>query len=167
MLNQTPVQIAWVTRDVAATEAMLTALLGARKWTRMPGVHFAPKTCTFGGEAADFLADISLSYAGDMQLEVIAPVSGTSIYSEFLDTVGAGLHHVCIEAPDDQAFEQALADADRDGAPVVQDGVMPGGMRFAYVAAPDAGVPFIEIACIPTEIKKFFDYIKQQQHQEK
>ena len=42
---------------------------------------------------------------------------------------------------------------------------MPGGMRFAYVCAADAGVPFIEIAWIPSEIKTFFDYIKQQQQE--
>ena len=165
MLDQTPVQIAWVTRDLDATEATLTALMGARKWIRMPGVHFAPDTCTYRGAPADFVADISLSYAGDMQLELIAPVSGASIYTEFLDAVGPGLHHVCLAAPDHAAFERALADAHHRGAPVVQDGVMPGGMRFAYVSAPDAGVPFIEIACIPSQIKSFFDFIKQEQQE--
>lgn len=165
MLDQTPVQIAWVTRDLDVTEATLTALLGARNWIRMPGVHFAPDACSYRGAPADFVADISLSYAGDMQLELIAPVSGASIYTEFLDTVGPGLHHVCLEAPDAAAFERALADAHHRGAPVVQDGVMPGGMRFAYVSAPDAGVPYIEIACIPSEIKSFFDYIKQEQQE--
>ena len=40
---------------------------------------------------------------------------------------------------------------------------MPGGMRFAYVSAPDAGVPYIEIAYIPAEIRAFFDYVKQEQ----
>lgn len=165
MLDQTPVQIAWVTRDLGAAEATLTALMGARTWVRMPGVHFAPDACTYRGAPADFVADISLSYAGDMQLELIAPVSGVSIYTEFLDTVGPGLHHVCLEAPDGAAFERALTDADQRGAPVVQEGVMSGGMRFAYVSAPDAGIPFIEIACIPTEIKSFFDYIKQEQQE--
>ena len=99
MLDQTPVQIAWVTRDLDATEMALTTLLGAKKWVRMPGVHFASDTCTFRGRPADFVADISLSYAGDTQLELIAPVSGDSIYTEFLDRAGAGLHHICIEAP--------------------------------------------------------------------
>ena len=59
MLDQTPVQIAWVTRDLAATEAVLTALLGAKKWVRMPGVHFSPEACTYRGQPADFVADIS------------------------------------------------------------------------------------------------------------
>jgi catechol 2,3-dioxygenase-like lactoylglutathione lyase family enzyme len=165
MLDQTPVQIAWVTRDLDITESALTALMGARRWVRMPAVHFGPQACTYRGGPADFVADISLSYAGDMQLELIAPVSGMSIYTDFLDAVGPGLHHVCVEAPDNVAFERALADAERHGAPVVQDGVMAGGMRFAYVSAPDAGIPFIEIAYIPGEVKSFFEYIKQEQQE--
>jgi catechol 2,3-dioxygenase-like lactoylglutathione lyase family enzyme len=157
MADQTPVQIAWVTRNLDATEKALTTLLGAKKWIRMPGVHFGPDTCTLRGKPADFVADISLSYAGDTQLELIAPVSGQSIYTEFLDAAGPGLHHICIEADD---VERALAERDVDA---VQRGVMPGGMEFAYVSADDAGVPYIEIAYVPDEIRTFFDYVKQEQ----
>lgn len=161
MVNQTPVQIAWVTHDLAATEPALSGLLGAKKWVRMPGVRF--DACTYRGRPADFVADISLSYAGDMQLELIAPVSGENIYTEFLDRCGPGLHHICVEAPDAGAFESAVRDAEQRGAPVVQQGTMPGGMRFAYVSAADAGVPYLEIAFIPPEIRSFFDYVKQEQ----
>jgi catechol 2,3-dioxygenase-like lactoylglutathione lyase family enzyme len=163
MPDQTPVQIAWVTADLDATERALTSLLGAKKWVRMPGVHFGPDACTFRGRPADFVADIALSYAGDTQLELIAPVAGESIYTEFLDRAGAGLHHICVEAESTDAFEAALRDAERHGAPIVQQGVMPGGMRFAYVSAEAAGVPYIEIAYIPDEIRALFDYVKQEQ----
>ncbi len=157
MPDQTPVQIEWVTRDLDVTEKALTTLLGAKKWIRIAGVHFGPDTCTYGGRPADFVADISLSYAGDTQLELIAPVSGESIYADFLDTVGPGLHHICIEADD---LEHALAKRD---AEVVQRGVMPGGVEFAYVTAKASGVPYIEIAYIPPAIRAFFEYIKQEQ----
>ena len=157
MFDQTPVQIAWVTRDLDATEKALTMLLGAKKWIRMPGVHFGPDACTYRGKPADFVADISLSYAGETQLELIAPVNGQSIYTDFLDRAGAGLHHICIEVED---VERALAERD---AEAVQRGLMPGGMEFAYVSATDAGVPYIEIAYVPPEIRAFFDYIKQEQ----
>jgi catechol 2,3-dioxygenase-like lactoylglutathione lyase family enzyme len=157
MHDQTPVQIAWVTRDLDATENALTTLLGAKKWIRMPGVHFGPDTCTYRGEPADFVADISLSYAGDTQLELITPVRGRSIYTDFLDRAGAGLHHICIETDD---LDRVLAQRDTE---VVQRGLMPGGMEFAYVSADGAGVPYIEIAHIPSEIRAFFDYVKQEQ----
>jgi len=159
MTSQTPVQIAWVTRDLDATELALTALLGARKWVRMPDVHFGPDTCVHRGEPADYRADISLSYAGDTQLEVIAPTSGRSIYTEFLAETGPGLHHICLETPD---FETALEQA-ASTASVVAQGVMSGGMKFAYLSAAAAGVPYLEIAFIPPEIKAFFDHVKQEQ----
>lgn len=157
MIDQTPVQIAWVTRDLDATEKALTMLLGARKWTRMLGVHFGPDACTYRGKPADFVADISLSYAGETQLELIAPVNGESIYTDFLDRAGAGLHHICVEVDD---VERALAERD---AEAVQRGLMPGGIEFAYVSAEAAGVPYIEIAHIPPVIRAFFDYVKQEQ----
>ena len=80
MPDQTPVQIAWVTQDLDATEKALTALLGAKKWIRIPAVHFGPDTCTFRGRPADFVAGISLSYAGETQLELIARVKGEFAY---------------------------------------------------------------------------------------
>jgi hypothetical protein len=86
---------------------------------------------------------------------LIAPVNGESVYSEFLDRAGAGLHHICVEVDD---VDEAVS-----GAEVVQRGVMPGGMEFAYVTAEAAGVPYIEIAHISPEIRAFFDYVKQEQ----
>lgn len=163
MLDQTPVQIAWVTDDQEATARALTALLGARRWVHLPGVHFGPDTCRLRGAPADFVADVSLSYAGDTQLEIIRPVRGESIYAEFLDRHGAGLHHVCTEVPDEPAFDAAVRDAQDGGAELVCDGVMPGGMRFAYVTAAHAGVPYVEIAHLSGDIRSFFDYVKQEQ----
>ncbi|MGA5465498.1 VOC family protein [Mycobacterium sp. NPDC050041] len=163
MLNQTPVQLAWVTGDLDATERSLSALLGARKWVRMPGVHFGPDTCTHRGRPADYTADIALSYAGELQLELIAPGTGDSVYSEFLDRCGPGLHHVCVEVADEAAFDAAVVAAADGGATVAAQGVMPGGMRFAYVSDERSGVPYVEIAHIPDEIRQFFDYVRQQQ----
>ncbi|ALR11894.1 lactoylglutathione lyase [Mycobacteroides saopaulense] len=153
-------QIAWVTDDLDATEGMLSAVFGVKKWTRIPDVHFGPNTCTYRGAPADFTATIALSYLGDMQLELILPVSGTSIYTEFLETSPAGLHHVCFEPPD---LDAALDHARARGAEVIQDGVMPGGMRFAYLSAPAAALPYMELAFVPPEIRAFYNYIKSEQ----
>ncbi|MCV7165195.1 VOC family protein [Mycobacterium stomatepiae] len=160
---QSPTQIAWVTRSLDATEMALTGLLGARKWVRIPDVHFAPDSCSYRGKPADFVASISLSYLGDMQLELIEPVSGENVYSEFLRDSTPGLHHICMEVESPEQFDAALADAANHGAEVVQQGVMPGGIQFAYLAAPHAAVPFVEIAYISPEMRAFYDYIKREQ----
>lgn len=160
---RTPVQTAWVSRELNATEAALARLLGVRKWVRMPGVRFGPDDCTYRGEPADFSADISLSYLGDMQLELIAPMHGRSIYHDFLAAAGPGLHHICVAADSAEDFDARCAAAVAGGADLVQHGTMAGGMQFAYLAAPQAGVPYLEIAHFPAEIRAFFDYIKQEQ----
>ncbi len=160
---QSPTQIAWVTQDLDATETTLTGLLGARKWVRIPDVHFAPDSCSYLGKPADFVASISLSYLGDMQLELISPVRGENIYSDFLRDRGPGLHHVCMEAETLEGFDAALADAADHRATVVQRGVMPGGIHFAYLSAPEAGVPYVEIAYVSPDMKAFYDYIKKEQ----
>jgi hypothetical protein len=161
MHAQTPVQIAWVTKDLDATENALTTLLGAKKWIRVSDVHFGPDTCTYRGRPADFVAHIAFSYAGDTQLELIAPVRGESVYTEFLDRAGPSLHHICVEVDD---VDEAIG-ASSLRAEVVQRGVMPGGMEFAYLTAEAAGVPYIEIVRISPEIRAFFDYVKQEQQQ--
>lgn len=160
---QTPIQIAWVTPSLDATEAALTGLLGAKKWVRMTDVHFTPDTCVYRGAPADFVAHISLSYVGDMQVELIQPVRGDSIYAEFLRENQAGLHHVCMRADTPEALTSAIDDAEAKGAEVVTRGVMAGGMEFAYLSAPTAGVPYVEIAYIPESIQSFFAHVKQQQ----
>jgi catechol 2,3-dioxygenase-like lactoylglutathione lyase family enzyme len=158
-----PVQVAWVTNDLNATETALTGLLGVKKWVRLPDVHFAPDTCSYLGSPADFVAGISLSYLGDMQLELIEPVRGPNIYSDFLRDSGPGLHHICVEADTLEDFDAALASAAEQGASVPQQGVMPGGLHFAYLSAPQHGVPFLEIAHFSAEMRQFFDYITQEQ----
>ena len=121
------------------------------------GGSAAPVAIELGGRATGTLA------AGDTQLEIIAPVRGERLYTDFLERCGPGLHHVCREAADDEAFEAAVRGAEEAGATVIADGVMAGGMRFAYVTAEDAGVPYIEIACLTDDIRTFFDYVKQEQ----
>jgi catechol 2,3-dioxygenase-like lactoylglutathione lyase family enzyme len=160
---QSPTQIAWVTSDLDAAETALTGLLGVRKWVRIPDVHFAPDSCSYHGKPADFVAGISLSYLGEMQLELLSPVRGENIYSDFLRDHGPGLHHICMEAESPEQFDAALLAAAARGAPVVQQGVMPGGIQFAYVSAPQAGVPYLEIAYVSPEMRAFYDYIKQEQ----
>ncbi|MEV6096067.1 VOC family protein [Nocardia sp. NPDC051981] len=151
-------QIAWVVEDIAAGEQFLNTTMGAGGWMRMPEVHFGPESCVYRGEPADFTAHISLSYSGDTQLELIQPVRGRSIYTEFLERGGPGLHHICLE-PDD--FDGALKEAAAQGIPVVQQGDMSGQMRFAYLDGAASGVPFIELAEIGPNMRLFFEQIKK------
>jgi hypothetical protein len=153
-------QIAWVTDDITATEKYLSAGFGAGNWTRMNDIHFAPEDCTLRGESADFVIHVSIVYVGDLQLEVIQPVSGASIYAEFLAEKGPGLHHLCFDVED---MAVALASAAELGLKVHQAGsMMAGAMDFAYIDGTEHGVPYVEIARIGPEMHEIFEAIKAQ-----
>lgn len=152
------VQLCWVTEDVAATEAFLSTNFGVGAWTRLNDIRFDPENCTLHGEPADFTVHVSLGYAGDLQLEIIQPVSGDSIYTEFLAVSPPGLHHLCFEVEDMGA---ALASARAAGVEVVQAGsMMGGGMEFAYLDGAAYGVPYVELAYLGPDIKAFYEAIK-------
>jgi catechol 2,3-dioxygenase-like lactoylglutathione lyase family enzyme len=154
------IQTAWVVEDIEASEQFFVEHFGVRKWIRIPDVHFGPDACTYRGAPADFVVHVSMANVGDMQLELIQPVRGVSIYTEFLERGGAGLHHICF-APAD--FDAALDAAHAGGVEVVQRGSMGGGMmEFAYLDGAAWGVPYIELAKLGPSMQAFYDAIKEQ-----
>jgi catechol 2,3-dioxygenase-like lactoylglutathione lyase family enzyme len=155
------IQVAWVIEDIDAAESQWGSAFGIAKWTRIPDVHFGPDTCTYRGEPSDHVAHVSMAYAGDLQLELIQPVSGVSIYTEFLEANGGGLHHVCFETDD---MDASLAEARDAGMPVLQEGSMADGeIRFAYVDGSAGGAPYIELVTLGPTMRDFYDSMRDAQ----
>lgn len=153
-------QTAWVIEEIDATERYFVDHFGVRRWVRLNDIHFPPDTCTYRGEPADFVIHVSMAYLGEMQLELIQPVHGKSIYSEYLAAHGGGMHHLCM-IPED--FDAALAAADEAGIGIAQRGSMAGGaMQFAYVDGAHVGVPFLELAKLEPTMVEFFASIREQ-----
>ncbi len=151
------IQLAWVTDDLDECERTISAVFGPVWWTRMPGIQFGPETCELRGAPADFVADISLGYAGDLQLEVIRPVSGDSIYTEFLSLHGPGQHHVCVETDDIDAVVDAARAA---GIEVPMRGSM-GIMDFAYLDLCAQGFGFAEVAQLTDTARDLYASLKR------
>jgi len=152
------VQLAWVTDDIAATEALLRDQFGCGRWTRIPDVVFDREHSRLRGEPTEFTAHISLAYAGDLQLELIQPVAGESVHTEFLARCGPGLHHLCFAVDD---LTAACARAEDAGVPVLQTGsMMDGEIEFAYLDGSSAGVPYVELARIGPQMQAFYEAIR-------
>ena len=130
-------QVAYVVPDLAAATERFRATMGVPYFERLENVTFGAG-CRHRGQPAEAAAHLALGYLGEVQVELIEPVRGRSIYSEFLDAGNTGLHHVAFLVPDFAAATAALATS---GLECIADGVLEGGMRveFAYFdAAPDA-----------------------------
>lgn len=134
-------QTAYVVRDLAAAEAWFGRILGVPQWTTFDMEVGAG--CTYRGRPADSAMRLSLGYAGDVQIELIQPTRGVSMYTEFLEAKGPGLHHIAFAVPDYDATVAVLA---AEGLEAIQAGVTPDGqVRFTYFDCATAGASVIEI----------------------
>jgi len=152
-------QICWVTDDLERTEALLAGQFGVGAWTRIPDVTFGADTTTLRGVPVEFTAHISLAYAGDLQLELIQPVSGRTVHADFLEAHGPGLHHVCFEVDD---VDAACARAEEAGLPVLMRGsMMDGEIEFAYVDGSAGGAPYVELARVGPGMREFYAAVEE------
>lgn len=67
-------------------------------------------------EMADRGLRIAFLRAGEVQIELLAPLRDDSEISRFLDKRGEGIHHVCFEVDD---IGQKLADLDSNGVRLI------------------------------------------------
>ena len=85
-------QIAFVVDDVVSAERFFTSTIGVPRFCRFEDIQV--QDSVYRGEPGDFRYHLSLGYAGDMQIELIQHLSGMSIYKEFHDRHGQGMHHM-------------------------------------------------------------------------
>ena len=103
-------QCAVVVRDLDVAVRHWTEQLGIGPWT---GYRLAaPKLqeMRYHGEEVEFSLRHALAWQGELQFELVQPLSGPSIFVDHLETHGEGLHHVGKYVPDHAAaVAQALA----------------------------------------------------------
>jgi methylmalonyl-CoA/ethylmalonyl-CoA epimerase len=151
-------QVAYVVRDIAEAEAFFQRTMGVKKFTRLADIAFG-EACEFRGQPADFVAHLSLGYLKDTQLELIENVRGDSLYSEFLQQKGPGLHHVAFLVPD---FTQAVTDLSAGGLTLAARGAITPGNEFAYFDCEGPGFSVIELLGFDEATRGFMDMLRQQ-----
>ncbi len=151
-------QLAYVVRDIGATEAWFQKTLGVPLFTRMENMSFGAE-CSYRGQPADFAAHLSLGYMRDTQIELIEPLRGESLYAEFLQAKGPGLHHVAFDVPD---FDAAVAGLRSGGLELLSNGQLGPGSHFAYFDCESAQTSVIEILGFDEGARSFMDQLKKQ-----
>ena len=116
-------QIAWVTRDLERSMRRWVEDLGVGPWQvltfnnqTLDHLKVDGRTVT---EPFEFL--IGITMIGDMQLELMQPVHGPTIYADHLRKKGEGLHHIKEYIADDRT-EETLAGYLAKGIKVTQTG---------------------------------------------
>jgi methylmalonyl-CoA/ethylmalonyl-CoA epimerase len=151
-------QVAYVVRDLAEAEARFQQWLGVPSWFRMENMEFGGD-CSFRGRPSDSAAHLSIGWLRDTQVELIEPLRGESLYQEFLDAKGPGLHHIAFDVPDFDATVAALSGA---GLDLLAKGRVGPGSEFAYFDCETAGASVVEILGFDDAIKGFMNTLREQ-----
>jgi catechol 2,3-dioxygenase-like lactoylglutathione lyase family enzyme len=124
-------QVALVVRDIDKTLEEYTNRLGIGPW--WVSLYGPPKMTDMRirGKAISYSMKLALAWTGSTMWELIEPVDGPSIYKEFLEAHGEGLHHLLVEY-DGIDFDQAIATFTERGCPPLMEGSL-GAIRFVYV----------------------------------
>ncbi len=71
------------------------------------------------GKPSDHKYLLAVAWTGDVQIELMQPLTGRSLYDEFLEKKGEGLHHIKLYYKDCQ---KALEEFKKKGIEVIQSG---------------------------------------------
>lgn len=90
------IQIGMVVEDLDKTLQAFEQLLGIGPFRVVEYPPADEPWCRreYKGQPADFTARFSFFHFGNIELEVIQPLEGESIWRDFLRTHGPGLHHL-------------------------------------------------------------------------
>jgi glyoxalase/bleomycin resistance protein/dioxygenase superfamily protein len=116
-------QIAWVTRDLEKSMKAWVENLKIGPWTVLTFTNDSLKYLKVDDKTVTepFKFLIGISWIGDMQLELIEPVYGPTIYEAFIQKHGEGLHHIKERIADD-AMEGVVQGYRDQGIGVTQTG---------------------------------------------
>lgn len=126
-------QMAPVVQNLQQTMENYWNIFGIGPWEF---IHMRPpalSNLTYHGKPGQFTMKFGLAMAGEMQIEPVEPVSGNSIYGDFLAEHGGGLHHLMLAT--DNVDE--LAHKMSESFPILQSGHIYDGV-FTYYDTIDA-----------------------------
>lgn len=157
-LGQYYFQTAYVVEDLEAAEKWFGRILGVPIWARSE-IELG-ETCQYRGQTADSAMLISLGFAGEVQIELIQPIRGESIYTEFLAEGRSGLHHIAFVVPN---YDEVVAAFAENNCELLQVGSLSDGqVRFSYFDCNDHQASVIEILDFGTETMAAMNDLKQQ-----
>jgi len=104
-------QIAIAVRDLRMTAENYWNILGIGPWDIYDWEYPRVYDRTYGGKKSWAREKIALTRVGDVELELVQPVEGDSIYQDFIAERGEGIHH--LQFKDEKVDEVAAVLADQ------------------------------------------------------
>lgn len=144
-------QLAFVVRELEAGMRAWAGLVDVGPWA---GYTLGPprlRDMVYRGEPAEFTFRHALAWSGELQIELVQPVSGPSIFADHLAEHGEGMQHVGIIVLDHAAACETLL---ARGFTPVQSAAgfgLDGSGRFAYFEPPHGIGTVVELIDPPKQ----------------
>ena len=133
-----PSQVCIVVRDLKETASYYEKFFAIGPFV-FPEIHY--KQITYHGRAADGYWEMAFARMGSVELELACPVKSPSIYEDFLNEKGEGLHHFGFDV---QNMDKIINDAAALGIKVLMSGRTDRG-GFAHLDTTQYGGTIFEI----------------------
>jgi hypothetical protein len=118
-------QVAWVVKDITTAEKFFKDVLGIHNFGKVITIRAKEINGTYYGEPSDAEWLVSAAYSGGTFIELIQPVSGNSIFQDYLDKNPAGgLQHIAYNMTIAE-LDIAIAELTSKGYPLITSVSMP------------------------------------------
>jgi hypothetical protein len=131
-------QQAYVVDDFAGAQQALRATMGCSAFVSLPAADIE---YDFRGGRTSCALEIGFARSGNVQIELLRPVRGIGLHSEFLDSNGPGAHHLGFLVDD---LDAEVAAARTLGFERVQ-GATFGALSFCYLDTWEALGLYVEL----------------------
>jgi methylmalonyl-CoA/ethylmalonyl-CoA epimerase len=149
-------QIGFVVPDIHAAMAFFKEKLGVPEFLFIENPSLQDQT--YLGKPVDQHQHLAFGYCGEMQIELIQPLSGVSSYSTFLErNPQGGMQHYGIDVAD---YDQAVKDMSARGFTLIQSG-RNGETRFGYFDTTHVIGTLTEVVYLQPREKERFERLKR------
>jgi catechol 2,3-dioxygenase-like lactoylglutathione lyase family enzyme len=139
-------QLGYVVNDIERACKYYESVFGTGPFSQVIDVNM--DGALLRGKPVDTTIKVAFVQSGDVQIELIQPVAGENLYTEFLEERGEGIHHLAYQVEDLEAMKAVFTE--KVGEPVFCRDM--GVMEFAYFDTSEVGGLMIEFLCFKKDV---------------
>jgi hypothetical protein len=142
-------QVGIVVRDLGQSINHYQNIFDIGPWGVINADPSSISDMTYHGRSVQHTFKAAHANVGPMQLELLQPLEGETIFTDFLDAHGEGLHHLGVIRVDN--LDEAIRLLEKEGFPCLQSGRFPGG-GYAYMDTVKSLGVMIELLQMPVGV---------------
>ena len=152
-------QIAWVVKDIKTVKGYFQDVMGISNLSKVETIRAKDFEATYYGKPSNAESLVAIAYSDGTFIELIQPLSGNSIFQDYLDKNPAGgIQHVAYSIPVAK-LDKVISEFADKGFPVITSFNHPIAKIVFFDTYKDIGV-FTEVMGITEEGEKAVEKMK-------